>query len=154
MRGATHAASADLSRLAEALEESGQRAQVTTEQVIRDAAEYILAEMMSRVPVSTGKLRNSLGIRQVGTAVIIGPNLEKAPYAPYVEFDTKPHVIKAKNARMLRFKINGRTVYARQVNHPGTKGQRFVRDSFQAWVDSIGELVAQANISVIEEAAS
>lgn len=150
----SHAASADLSRLAQALEKSGKQAQATTEQVIRDAAEYILAEMMSRVPVDTGNLRASLGIRQVGSAVIIGPDLKKAPYASFVEFDTKPHVIRAKNARALRFQVGGRTVYARQVNHPGTKGQRFVRDSFQAWVDSIGELVAEANIQVIEEAAS
>lgn len=46
------------------------------------------------------------------------------PIAPYVEYDTKPHRIRAKRAEFLRFRSSktGEVIYAREVLHPGTTG--------------------------------
>jgi hypothetical protein len=48
------------------------------------------------------------------------------PYAKWVIYGTKPHIIQAKAARYLRF-VNktGQTVFAKRVHHPGTKPNPF-----------------------------
>lgn len=49
------------------------------------------------------------------------------PYAKWVIEPTKPHIIRAKAARYLRFKASdgSRWVYKKSVRHPGTKGNDF-----------------------------
>jgi len=144
-------ASANISRLADALRTSGQQADATTYNVLIESSNYILIEMQHRVPVKSRRLYNSLQIRAEGQRVIIGPNLLIAPYAPYVDQGTKPHEIKPKRVGgVLVFTVNGQKVFARKVHHPGTKAQPFVLPAFQAWVDSLGPMAAQANIEVIK----
>jgi HK97 gp10 family phage protein len=143
---------ADISKLADALRQTAQQSQVTTHQVLVQAANQILAEMEVRVPVKSGKLRGSLAIRVDTNKVTIGPNEAVAPYAGYVEFGTGPHIIEPKNpGGVLVFKMNGMTVYAKKVHHPGTKPQPYVRPAFEAWVDSLGTMAAEANVKVIQE---
>jgi len=79
-------------------------------------------------PVDTGRLRASirverrsvLGLRMRWT---IGSDVE---YAPMVNDGTRPHIIRPKNAKVLRFKVGGQTVFARVVHHPGTRAQPFL----------------------------
>lgn len=149
MTTGTPEASADVSRLAEALRTTAKEANVTTMEVLYQAAGYLLSEMEARVPVDTGTLRGSLGVRVVGEAIQIGPDMSEAPYAGYVEFGTKPHEIRPKQGKALRFTVNGRVVYARVVHHPGTKPAHFILDAFNAWVDSLGEMAAEANVQVL-----
>jgi len=42
-------------------------------------------------------------------------------------------------------------VFATKVNHPGTKAQPYVRPAFDAWVDSLGTMAAEANVKVITD---
>lgn len=141
--------SADIHRLAEALRRSGQESHATTMGVLIEAANYILTEMEIRVPVDTGELRNSLSVQVMGDRVRIGPT---ADHGVYVEFGTQPHEIRPKTAGgTLRFTINGRVIYAKVVRHPGTKAQPFVRPAFEAWVDSLGAMVEEANVKVIKD---
>jgi HK97 gp10 family phage protein len=145
-------ASADISRLAEALRQSAGQSTVTTQQVLIASANHILAEMEARAPVDTGTLRHSLGIRVHTNRVEIGPNLNQAPYAGYVEFGTKPHVIRPKKpGGVLVFTVGGTKVFAKKVNHPGTKPQPYVAPAFQAWVDSLGTMAAEANVKVLKD---
>lgn len=147
----TAVGSADISRLADALRQTAQESQITTQQVLIESANHILAEMESRVPVLTGKLRGSLGIRVNSHSVTIGPNETIAPYAGYVEFGTQPHIIRPKTpGGVLAFKIGNRQVFAKVVHHPGTKPQPYVRPAFEAWVDSLGSMAAEANVKVIK----
>lgn len=143
----TGLASADISRLSAALKESGRQSYVATHQVLIEAANYILSEMESRVPVDSGNLRKSLGVKVESHRVVIGPDPAIAPYAIYVELGTEPHEIRAKKpGGALSFKMRGETVIVRKVNHPGTKAQPFIEPAFQAWVDSLGEMAAEANV--------
>lgn len=147
--------SADITRLAEALRRTAEQSGVTTQQVLMEASNHILAEMEARVPVDTGNLRNSLGIRVESNRVIIGPDPVVAPYAGYVEFGTGPHEIRPKKpGGVLVFQINGTTVFARVVHHPGTRAQPFVEEAFEAWVDSLGTMAAEANVKVFRDHAS
>jgi len=142
-------ASADIYRLAEAMRESAGGAEITTQNVLVHSANYIKSDMEARAPVRTGRLRQSIEIKVATNKVIIGPNTE---YAAYVEFGTKPHVILPKNKKVLVFNMGGQKVFASKVNHPGTKAQPYVRPAFEAWVDTLGALVAEANIKRLEEA--
>lgn len=48
-------------------------------------------------------------------------------YAAYVNDGTRPHVIRPKRrGGRLRFNVGGRVVYARVVNHPGTRARPFL----------------------------
>lgn len=147
----TQVGSADITKLAEALRTTAKRSEATTQQVLVESANFLLTEMEIRVPVATGELRESLGVRVEPNRVLVGPS---AKHAPYVEFGTGPHVIKARNKKALAFKAGGQTVVVRQVNHPGTKAQPFVKPAYDAWKESLGPAVAQANVDVFTEEAS
>lgn len=48
------------------------------------------------------------------------------PHAKMLEDGVRPHTIRARNGRALRFMKNGRVFYRRQVRHPGIKPTRFL----------------------------
>jgi hypothetical protein len=53
----------------------------------------------------------------------VGSDVE---YAQMVHDGTRPHVIRPRNAQVLRFRVGGQVVFARVVNHPGTRAQPFL----------------------------
>lgn len=134
---------ADLTKLIEMMQKAAGGAQLTTQQVLVDAATYIKGDMESRVPVRTGRLRQSISIQILQDRIVIGPHTE---YAAYVEFGTKPHVIRAKNKKALAFYSGGKRVIVKEVHHPGTRAQPYVRPAYQDWVDEIASQVAEANV--------
>lgn len=76
------------------------------------------------VNVRTGRYRDGFQVKRNFTAR--GPGWQvfnPVEYAPYIEEGTRPHVIRPKRAKALRFVVDGRVVYARIVHHPGTKAQ-------------------------------
>lgn len=82
--------------------------------------------------VSTSRKRDGrLGPYRPYIDVIIGREGE-TDYLGYILFGTHAHVIRAipnrPNAH-LRFVTGGRVVFAREVMHPGTRANNFVRDS-------------------------
>jgi HK97 gp10 family phage protein len=90
----------------------------------------ILSEATTNAAVDTGNLKNSGDLR------ITNDGLEAevfftAEYAPHVEFGTRPHKIKAAPGKMLHFKVNGRDVFAKEVNHPGTPAQPFLHPAHE-----------------------
>lgn len=90
------------------------------------------AVMKARAPFRTGKMRQGIGSRtEAGpesTSVIL---YGTAPYLPYVIGGTKPHPIPKEPlppGRALRWIANsghGGAVFAKSVNHPGTKANDF-----------------------------
>lgn len=83
-------------------------------------------------PRRTGRLASSIrtgttsrtGLWQVSTSI-----QADTPYARFVHEGTRPHVIRPRNARALRFEISGRVIFAARVNHPGTRARPFLRDA-------------------------
>jgi len=79
-------------------------------------------------PVRTGKLRRSIKAGPVtakGTTVH-GSVTAHAEHGIFVHEGTRPHVIRARKAKALRFVVDGRVVFAQSVNHPGTKPNKFM----------------------------
>lgn len=94
---------------------------------LRAGAVEIRDEVRQRAPVASGDLKKSVRVTsrvqkgRVSASVKVGNT--KAWYAHFVEFGTRPHVIKAKPGRAMRF---GGTTTA-QVSHPGIVGRPFIR---------------------------
>lgn len=48
------------------------------------------------------------------------------PATQYVIYGTRPHIIRPRRARALRFEVGGRVVYAAYAQHPGTRPNDFL----------------------------
>lgn len=85
-----------------------------------------------RVNVRTGELSSSIGHRvyRSGNRVVLRESAT-ARHAKYVHDGTGPHEIRARNAKALRFywPRAGRVVYFARVQHPGYKGNPFLRNA-------------------------
>lgn len=90
----------------------------------------LLAEMQDRAPVDTGALRDSLA--QVNSPGEVSVGTHGISYVVYVVEGTRPHAIEAKKSSTLVFKVNGMTVFAKRVQHPGTAPNPFMEDAAKA----------------------
>lgn len=77
----------------------------------------------------TGNLRRSIYRRVYGAEKGLVATDEK--YGEYVEFGTRPHVIRPRNKKMLAFKIDGRLVFAKEVRHKGSRPFPFMQPAFE-----------------------
>lgn len=59
-------------------------------------------------------------------------------YAPYVNDGTRPHIIRPRTKQALRFRVGGRTVFAKVVHHPGTRARPFLDDALRQVAASRG----------------
>jgi hypothetical protein len=85
-------------------------------------------------PWDHGNLRGQHGMSlrtEAARRKVIGTVYARTDYAAFVHDGTRPHVIRPKPGRRradgkptaLKFKIGGRTVIVRKVNHPGTEAR-------------------------------
>lgn len=58
--------------------------------------------------------------------------INEHPIFRIIEEPTRPHIIRPRNATILRFEIGSQVVWAREVHHPGTKGAFNLRNAFAA----------------------
>ncbi|UYL88134.1 hypothetical protein SEA_EVAA_23 [Gordonia phage Evaa] len=92
----------------------------------------IATQARADVPVRTGNLGRSI---REDPVVFRGPfRVESgvtatAPYAAAVHEGTRPHVIRPRRGNVLAFDIGGRTIFAREVHHPGTRARPFLRNA-------------------------
>lgn len=101
--------------------------------------------------VVTGHLRRSIAGSMIAPMVgqidaglhAQGANVN---YADAVESGTKPHVIRPKRARVLRFTASGAVVFARRVNHPGTAGLHMFANAGRQLRDGIAARLVAAGI--------
>lgn len=90
------------------------------------------------VGVKSGDLKQSIGSRVVksnpgyNVEVFAGNTAKTARYVMPHHDGARPHVIRPRRAQFLRFKVGGKVVYARKVNHPGNRANPFLRRGAQA----------------------
>lgn len=82
-------------------------------------------------PVKSGRLRAGIGVEQsreaTGRYKVGYDVVSKAAHSVFVVKGTRPHVIRPKsNSGVLRFMVGNTVVFARSVNHPGTKANDFL----------------------------
>jgi HK97 gp10 family phage protein len=104
---------------------------------LRASAAVFLTEVRARVPMKSGELAKSLRISTtlrrgvVSAKVVVGNKKKRVFYAHMVEGGTKPHVIRARPGKFLRV-FGG--VFAKRINHPGSRARPFMRPAFEAGV--------------------
>jgi len=87
---------------------------------------YDSAQKGAGAHTKTGALFKSVYNRPILDGRQVGHDLTIAPYARWVLWGTKPHKIRAKNKKLLRWATNGRWFSKKEVNHPGYKGDQWM----------------------------
>lgn len=103
-----------------------------TENIMTDVGKEIEDRARAKAPMKTGKLKASIVAKYENGALVIDAPV---PYAMYQEFGTGTrgeyptgmYQIKPKNAKFLHFKVGGKDVFAKVVNHPGIKAHPYLR---------------------------
>ena len=146
----TGAAYADLTALIADLQEASHGDDIT-EQALDEVSDEIFMDQTAHVPVKTGLLKSTIHIERSAGMRFIGPRHEMAPYDIFVAEGTKAHVIEAKPGKVLVFKVNGKTVFAKKVHHPGTQPQPFAEQSLTRWQESLGDKLQDAVVRKITD---
>lgn len=116
------------------------------ELIVRKAAERAEALLSERAPRRTGRMIESVGSVVHGRTAIVGL---RAHYARFLELGTRPHEIRPRRAKALRFPLGGRIVFASRVEHPGIRPRRFVRAVAEELVERMGSIFEEAMEHVI-----
>lgn len=97
--------------------------------------ERVKAEAKRRVGKQTHNLENRIVKRvvEVDGLPAIAVGWVGVPYGILHHEGTRPHTIRARKAKVLKFYSAraGKTIYTKQVNHPGTKPNRFLTDALR-----------------------
>lgn len=94
---------------------------------LRRRARRVKFRARQLVGVETGALRASIHVTDIhGRTVPTVSIRSNLPYALLHHTGSRPHVIRPNSERFLRFKVAGKTVYVRHVQHPGSKPNPFL----------------------------
>ena len=105
------------------------RAEVFIKSFVRQVA----GEAKRLAPERSGELKRLIRedeVRRTGPWSLSSGVSGLANYSAPVHEGARPHVIRPRNARALRFEVEGgRIVFARRVNHPGNAANPFLRNA-------------------------
>ena len=132
----------------------------------REGAKVIQQAAIRNAPEDTGTLKANIVVRLkkvAGRSVTYNiENTKKAWYAHLVEWGTQKHLIPKRVVRVeqggkvLFFRQSkrgmGKRGFAKQVEHPGTKGKRFMTRAFDESKDAAVEKMRQTMTKDIEKA--
>lgn len=85
-------------------------------------------------PVDTGNYRSQ--ITYDGSNTVIA----QAQYSADLEYGTSAHEIRPQSAQALHFKQNGKDVFYKKVNHPGTRPKPVMRNAAKETQKQIPEI--------------
>jgi len=99
-----------------------------------DAEDYVGREAGQHT--KTGALFRSVGKRRDGDGWVIEHDTQVALHALFVHWGTKPHEIRPRRKKALRWAAGGAFAFARGVKHPGYRGDAWlVRAAARAPLD-------------------
>lgn len=73
---------------------------------------------------------------------VVGTPVE---YSIDVEYGTDPHTIRADDAEYLHFYIDGEEIFIKEVDHPGTQAQPYMRPAAEVVRARLGKLAEDAD---------
>ncbi|MBD3768099.1 MAG: hypothetical protein IE928_09165 [Gammaproteobacteria bacterium] len=94
----------------------------------------------------TGALRNAVFSQKLPDGWLVGIDEQKAPHAEFVHFPTRPHLIKPKAKKALRWPNGGAFAFAKAVNHPGYKGDPFFHDAIDSGMRFLDNQIQQLKL--------
>lgn len=132
--------------------------------IAKDAGSVMLAALRAAAPVSSGgregrapgTFRDSLAIRQYGgRGQITLAFVAEQPLAKFIIEGTAPHRIEPVTAKALRFfNSSGDVVFAKSVQHPGTKPNDFVGEAVQGTWSELIDILGRTGREVLMEVAN
>jgi len=119
-----------LRRLLKNIDKYGKHIKKQVQQEINFTAGQIRYDAINAAPYKTGNLKKTsyVNYKRNLLGAEIGFN---AKYASAVEFGSRPHIIKPKKGKYLKFKIKGQWVQVTSVSHPGTKERPYLMPAFE-----------------------
>ena len=95
-------------------------------------------------PYKTGNLKKDIQVfdEKIDSFSISVGNTKLAPYAKFVYFGTRPHVIKPKKMKALANKKSGQ-IFGKSVNHPGTKANPYFEKAKEQLASDVSEEVVK-----------
>jgi HK97 gp10 family phage protein len=138
------------------LRELAPEAEKSASDAIQKGAQELAGAIRSRAPRDQGdfegsiqadKLSNRPDKKAVGITETKDPNawgiFAKWTWR-FLEFGTRPHIIKAKNKPNLVFYVGGKKVVTEKVAHPGSKAKNFIFPTYREYKKRIRRRVANA----------
>ncbi len=125
---------------------SGELAPLATKlglrKITREGSKKVKEKVRSLGLVRSGELAKSVRGSTTNKKSYIGTKLW---YAHFLEGGTRPHAIKARDGGYLRIPVGGRSLFIRQVTHPGVRAYRFAEGTFETMQTSgeVNSLFAQ-----------
>lgn len=130
--------------------------------ILEDATFQIQTLAMQYAPVKTGELRDTITREvKIDGNEVQAYVIANAPYALYQEFGTgsrgefpgAPYVIKPRPPnKFLKFQTkDGRTVYAKEVKHPGIPPRPFMRPAAERYFGPIMDELANAAVVTLAD---
>ncbi len=128
-----------------------------TSQMIKNITTAVHKEVKNQAKKHfiTGTLHRNILMKTKGNAGIVwiaDDNMmvnwkgKKINYATFVLFGTRPHLIKAKNRKALRFSYKSldEFVYRKSVRHPGYRGDDFLRNAAKKVFKNLDKLIKES----------
>ncbi len=92
----------------------------------------------------TGALVQSLFNRAIPKGREVGHDPARAPHAVFVQLGTRPHEIRPKNKKALRWASGGKFFFAGKVSHPGYRGDGYLFNAATLAVREFSAIVDKA----------
>jgi HK97 gp10 family phage protein len=132
-----------------------QASQDEVKDAMRDAANVMHREMVSRAPVDSGTLKSSITayVAANGMRAEVGLRGKKAQrdvfYARFVELGTKSYNVSIQSRRVLS---NGTEVFGTRMSHPGTPSKPFIQPTWDYTEPQVIFRVEKAIKNAVEQA--
>lgn len=94
----------------------------------------------------TGALVNAVKSGTINGGYWVGVDTQAAPHALFVHFPTRPHLIKPKKKKALRWAGNGFFHFSKGVQHPGYKGDPFFYDAVESGMRYLDQQAQQIKL--------
>lgn len=107
---------------------------------------YVKAQDAADLHTKTGRLVRSLKKRKLdgGESIEIYHDAQIAPHAVFVHWGTRPHVIKPKDKKALRWAGQNGFNFAKIVHHPGYRGDPYLVKARDAIATNFSRLASDA----------
>jgi hypothetical protein len=100
---------------------------------VTDLCRKIMNQAIVDCPVDKGFMRGQHFMRvEARASQTVGEVENRAEYAAAVHDGSGPRIIRPRHKRVLKFTVDGRTVFARSVRHPGTRPRPWLQHAAQA----------------------
>lgn len=151
--------SADLADLRGRLAKLGDEAPKIVTQEMDKYGRLLVQAAKEEAPSRTGALRDSIGYELTGENtsevqlhILMGNQRRPEVVVKTLLFGSLPHVIKPKRpGGVLRFEMGGKTVFAKRVNHPGTKRDPFLNRALQKTDSARRSMIGKIGALIVEK---